>query len=207
MKKTIIWSVIGVLGLVIAVLLYNVLSKEFKPDEVKLTTPPTENTEASKDQEKPDNKESSENNESKPTGDYRDFSVYTYDGKETKLSEVIAEGKPTIVNFWTTWCGYCKQEMPDFNEVYKEYSDRVNFMMVDVNGEGNDNRDEAKAYVSEAGFEFPVYYDDQLSATYAYGIGSFPTTVVIDRNGYTRYANPGMMSKETLVSIIETIIK
>lgn len=198
MKKTIIWIIIAVLLIVLAVLGYMVLTREIAPENPALDD--FKQNEPTKDSEET-------NKSSSPTADYRDFTVYTYEGDSVSLSEIADQAKPVVINFWTTWCGYCKEEMPDFNEVYKEYSDKVNFMMIDVNGNGNDNMEEAYAYVEESGFEFPVYYDTDLSAATAYGLTSFPTTVVLNSEGVTIYAYPGMMSKQNLLSLIEKALE
>lgn len=140
------------------------------------------------------------------TGDYADFTVYDKNGKETKLSEKVESGKPVVINFWTTWCGYCKMEMPDFNEVYNEYKDRVEFMMIDICGGGQDDISSAKAYVEEEKFDFPVYYDEDLSALYAYYTTGYPTTIIIDSNANVVYARSGAVSKETLLEMVGQLI-
>lgn len=198
MKKTVLWSIIAVLVIVVAVLGYSVLSREYSSPSLP------DGAQNEKDQIEGENTQDKPQADTVP--DYRDFTVYTYEGDTVSLSDKMSEGKPCVINFWTTWCGYCKQEMPDFNEVYKEYGDRVNFMMVDVNGGGNDNMEDARAYVEGEGFEFPVYYDTDMSAASAYGLRSFPTTVVINAEGVTVYAYPGMMEKQTLISLIETAL-
>ncbi len=199
MKKTILWIIIAALIIISAVLGYMVLSREFEPQNPAYDIPDDhENIEIADTGNTEDS-----NNEKESVADYRDFTVYTYEGESVSLSEIANEGKPVVINFWTTWCGYCKEEMPDFNDIYLEYSDKVNFMMIDVNGNGNDNMEQARAYVEESGFEFPVYYDSEISAASAYGLTSFPTTVVLNSDGVTIYAYPGMMSKQNLVSLIE----
>ncbi|MBP3544577.1 MAG: TlpA family protein disulfide reductase, partial [Lachnospiraceae bacterium] len=59
-----------------------------------------------------------------------DFTVIDAEGNEVKLSDM--RGKPVVVNFWASWCGPCKMEMPEFEEVYKELGDEVHFMMVNL---------------------------------------------------------------------------
>ena len=138
--------------------------------------------------------------------DFLDFTVYDYNNNKVSLSNKLTEGKPVIFNYWTTWCPYCLEEMPDFEEVYKEYGDRVNFMMIDVNGGGNDTIPEAKAYIEKMGYTFPVYFDTDLSAAYAYGVGSFPTTGIIDSEGKLYYCQAGMLTKDRLTTMIEDIL-
>ncbi|MBE6686865.1 MAG: TlpA family protein disulfide reductase [Ruminococcaceae bacterium] len=141
-----------------------------------------------------------------PKGDYIDFTVYTESGKEVKLSEKVSEDKPIIINFWATWCTYCKMEMPDFNECYAEYGDQIEFMMIDICGSGQDDRAAASKYVEDEGFSFPVFYDDDLSAMAAYPTTGFPTTIVIDSNKNVVYNSSGALSKTQLLSIIEQVI-
>ncbi len=144
--------------------------------------------------------------ERSPETSYNDFTVYDYSNEKVSLSDKLAEGKPVVFNYWTTWCPYCLEEMPDFDEVYAEYKDRVTFMMIDVNGGGNDTIPEAKSYIEESGYSFPVYFDTDLSATYAYGVGSFPTTGIIDAEGNLYYCQAGMLSKDRLITMIEDIL-
>ncbi|MBQ3183127.1 MAG: TlpA family protein disulfide reductase [Clostridia bacterium] len=138
---------------------------------------------------------------------FSDFTVYDYNNNKVSLSDKLSEGKPVVFNYWTTWCPYCLEEMPDFEEVYKEYGDKVSFMMIDVNGGGNDTIPEAKEYIEEMGYSFPVYFDTDLSATYAYGVGSFPTTGVIDAEGNLYYCQAGMLTKDRLITMIDDILK
>ncbi len=145
--------------------------------------------------------------ESAPTTDFADFTVYDYKNNKVTLSDKLAEGKPVIFNYWTTWCPYCLEEMPDFEDVYKEYRDRVSFMMIDVNGGGNDTIPEAKKYIEEMGYTFPVYFDTDLSAAYAYGVGSFPTTGIIDTEGNLYYCQAGTLTKDRLITMINDILK
>lgn len=137
---------------------------------------------------------------------YGDFYVYDYDNNQVFLSSKVNTGKPVIINFWTTWCGYCKSEMPDFNDKYLEYGDSIEFMMVDINGGGNDNIDKAKKYIEESGFEFPVYFDTDLNALSTYYTDGFPATIVIDGEGNVVYARSGMLTEAQLQSIIDQII-
>ncbi len=142
-----------------------------------------------------------------PEGNYIDFTVYDYKNNKVTLIDKLTEGKPVVFNYWTTWCPYCLEEMPDFEEVYKEYKDEVIFMMIDVNGGGNDTIPEAKAYIEEMGYSFPVYFDTDLSAATAYRVSAFPTTGIIDTNGNVYYCQSGMLTKDRLITMIEDIIK
>ncbi len=134
-------------------------------------------------------------------------SIYDYNNKAVGLADVTNGGKPAVLNFWTTWCPYCLEEMPDFDEVYADYKDKVSFYMIDVNGGGNDDIDEAKEYVEREGYSFPVYFDTDLTAATKYSVSAFPTTVIIDSDGNVVYNNAGAMSKDNLTSILDGITK
>ena len=110
-----------------------------------------------------------------------DFVVYDPDGNEVRLSDL--RGKPVIVNFWATWCGYCVQEMPDFQAVYEEYGDQIHFMMINVTDGYQETREKAAAFIEEKGFTFPVYYDLDLNAAEAYQVNAMPVTYLFDENG------------------------
>ncbi len=117
-----------------------------------------------------------------------DFTVYDADGNEVKLSDYF--GKPIVLNFWSSRCGPCKMEMPDFNEAYKELGDSVQFLMVNMTDSSWDTKETASKFISSEGYEFPVLFDTDQSAARAYGVYSLPTTYFIDANGIpAAYAN------------------
>lgn len=172
---------------------------ESKPDETKpLESKPAETKPA---ETKPA--------ESKPTTPERnepvaaDFTIYDGNGNKVHLSDF--SGKPIILNFWASWCVPCKKEMPDFNEKYLEYGDEIQFLMIDF--AKDDKIEVAKEYVSEMGFEFPVYFDTYGDAFLTYEVKAFPTTVFIDADGYVVDRYQGTISEETLQSGINKILK
>lgn len=110
-----------------------------------------------------------------------DFTVYDADGNAAKLSDFF--GKPIVLNFWSSRCGPCKYEMPDFNEVYKEMGDSVQFLMVNMTDGSWDTKETATKFIEKEGYEFPVFFDTDQSAARTYGVYSLPTTYFIDANG------------------------
>jgi len=144
---------------------------ETKPAETKpAETKPAETKPAETRPAKPDRNE--------PVAP--DFTIYDGDGNKVHLSDFA--GKPVILNFWASWCVPCKKEMPDFNEKYLEYGDEIQFLMIDF--AKDDKIEDAKGYISEMGFEFPVYFDVDGDATKTYEVIGFPTTVFIDGRIY-----------------------
>jgi len=132
-----------------------------------------------------------------------DFTVVDADGREEKLSDF--RGKPTVVNFWATWCGYCKQEMPDFDEVYREMGDEVNFLMVNMTDGSRETVEKASTYIADSGYTFPVYYDTQMEAMFTYGAYSLPVTYFFDAEGYGIAQGTGALDKDTLLRGIAMI--
>ena len=129
------------------------------------------------------------------------FTVYDADGKPVSLSAFI--GKPIVLNFWASWCGPCRMEMPEFQKMYEQFGDEVHFLMVNLTG--YDHMASAKAFVQSGGYSFPVYFDLTLSAGNAYGVHSFPTSVFIDAEGYLMATYVGAMSGATLQYYIDLI--
>ena len=134
-----------------------------------------------------------------------DFTVFDAEGQEVKLSDFF--GKPVVVNFWATWCGYCKQEMPDFQEVYEEYKDQVHFLMIQSTDGSRETKEMGEAYIQEEGYSFPVYYDENREAVYVYSVYSLPTTILLDAEGRVAAYNPGLVEKEPLTAAIETLLE
>lgn len=130
-----------------------------------------------------------------------DFSVYDENGGEVKLSDY--QGKPVVLNFWATWCRYCKREMPYFEKMYQEYP-QVQFLM--VNATEGDTLSEAQRLIEENGYTFPVFYDNDGSAMTAYRAYSLPQTFFIDREGNLVTYAIGALQETDLRRGIERIL-
>ena len=125
-----------------------------------------------------------------------DFTVYDGDGNEVSLSDFV--GKPVVLNFWASWCGPCKSEMPDLDEAYSEYGEEIHFLMVNMTGDSRETAEAAAAYIEENGFSFPVFYDTDSDAAITYGVTSLPTTYFIDAEGNAIAQGRGALDMETL---------
>lgn len=139
------------------------------------------------------------NNETTPTESDAaapDFTMYTLDGKAVKLSDF--EGKPTILNFWASWCGPCKSEMPELEAAYLAYGDQIHFAMVNLTDGTNDTIAAASGYIREKGYTFPVYYDTELAGAAAYGVSSIPLTIFINARGEMVAYHTGSMTEDVL---------
>lgn len=132
-----------------------------------------------------------------------DFTVVDIDGNEHKLSDF--KGKPVILNFWASWCGPCKSEMPDFNEAYDEYKDKIHFLMVNLTDGSRETVETASSYIKEQGYSFPVYYDTMIEAANTYSVYSVPTSYFIDKKGNIIAHARGAIDRENLQKGIEMI--
>jgi len=132
-----------------------------------------------------------------------DFTIYDAEGNPHKLSDF--RGKPVVVNFWASWCGPCKSEMPDFQEIYDIYGEEIHFLMINMTDGAQETLESASSYIRGNGYTFPVYYDLDMDAVYTYGVFSIPTTYFFDAEGYGIAYGQGAMDKETILKGIQMI--
>ena len=121
---------------------------------------------------------------------------------EVHLSDFT--GKPIVLNFWASWCGPCKMEMPDFDDAYAELGEDVHFLMVNMTS-GRETLESATSFIEEQGYSFPVCYDTDADAAMTYGVYSLPTTLFIDAEGYGIAQATGAINAETLQRGIDMI--
>ena len=178
-----------------AALLYNFLKDNVETEQLSVEESVNENKNTEDNGEK-------ENEPAELTKAF-DFTVYDEEGNAVKLSDF--EGKPVVLNFWASWCGPCKSEMPDFEEAYGEYGEEIQFLMVNMTDGYQETIESAKKLITDSGYTFPVYYDTDLEAAKAYSVYSIPVTYFIDKDGYmTAYAQ-GALDKATLQKGIDLI--
>ena len=204
MKKKLSWIVVAVLlvGLIGgASVLYEKYSGEVEREQLAVEeSVQSESSEATKNKEAEDSSAEEQELAMAP-----DFTVYDAEGNAVKLSDYI--GKPTIVNFWASWCGPCQMEMPDFDEKYQELGSEVNFLMVNMTDGSQETLETAKAFLAEAGYSFPVYFDTDMDAAMTYGVNSLPSTYFIDAEGHAIAVAQGMIDAATLQQGIDMISK
>ena len=115
-----------------------------------------------------------------------DFALKSSTGENLRLSEY--RGDVVMLNFWATWCGPCRQEMPLLDELYKRY-ERVGFNLLGVNIDDDSRR--AMRMIEELGVNFPVLFDARKEVSKLYEVEAMPVTVLIDREGNVRYVHHG----------------
>ena len=114
------------------------------------------------------------------------FSLPTRDGQTVTLTEL--KGQVVMINFWATWCGPCRQEMPLLDALYKRYN-RMGFTLLGVNVEEDSSG--ADEWLRETPVTFPILYDAQNQVSKLYDVTAMPSTVMVDRNGNVRYLHRG----------------
>lgn len=115
-----------------------------------------------------------------------DFALRSASGSNLRLSEY--RGDVVMINFWATWCGPCRQEMPLLDDLYGRYQ-RVGFKLLGVNIDDDSKR--ALQMVEELGVSFPVLFDESKNVSRLYQVEAMPVTVLVDRNGTVRFVHHG----------------
>lgn len=133
-----------------------------------------------------------------------DFELVDQYGVTHRLSDY--KGKTVFLNFWATWCGPCKSEMPDIQELYEEYSkgDEVVILGVAAPNLGKEkNREGIATFLEENGYTYPVLMDETGEQFSVYGVSAFPTTYMIRPDGNIEGYVQGAISKDIMMNIIE----
>ncbi len=142
-----------------------------------------------------------------------DFSIVVYNGEdvlggsEVTLSELLARGKPVIVNFWAGLCSPCRDEMPDLQSVYDEYIDEVLLVGVDFGAfTGLGNTADALALIEETGVSYPTGKTEQAEVKEAYGLIAMPATFFIRPDGTVFETWVGAMSRSIFKDLVLRLI-
>ena len=115
-----------------------------------------------------------------------DFVLKSSTGENLRLSEY--RGDVVMINFWATWCGPCRQEMPLLNDLFNRYQ-RVGFSLLGVNIDDDSRR--AMQMVEDLGVDFPVLFDETKAVSKLYQVEAMPVTIIVDREGIVRYVHHG----------------
>lgn len=142
-------------------------------------------------------------NKSKESVAAVDFTVYASDGSPVQLSDFY--DKPVIINFWASWCTYCREEMPLFQETYEKYGDQINFLMINSTDGAKETIETARDYIDSGEYTFPVYFDTDGQATVSYEASSLPTTVIIDKHQTLAAYQPGRMTEEMMDAALDLL--
>ena len=118
-----------------------------------------------------------------------DFTLHTMNGPNMRLRE--QRGRVVMVNFWASWCGPCRQEMPQLNRLYEKYH-AAGFVLLGVNVD--DDQGKASEVAGKLGVTFPVLLDTDKTVSRLYELSTMPSTVIIDRDGKVRYVHRGYLT-------------
>ena len=120
-------------------------------------------------------------------------------GPPVSLQEL--RGKPVVVNFWASWCGPCRREMPAFQAAYEALGDKVTFVGID----NKDFRDSAAKFLNETGVRYPSGFDPSGNVAASYGVIGLPATFFISEDGRLLESRTGEMSRDELERTIHRL--
>lgn len=115
-----------------------------------------------------------------------DFTLRSVGGANLRLKE--QRGQVVLLNFWATWCGPCREEMPHLNRLYEKYK-ASGFLLLGINVD--DDVRNAEGTSNRLGLRFPVLLDTGKTVSRLYNLDTMPSTVLIDRDGRVRYVHLG----------------
>ena len=133
-----------------------------------------------------------------------DFTLKSDSGKNLKLSE--HRGEVVLINFWASWCGPCRQEMPLLSELHDKYKS-LGFTVLGVNVEQDSS--DARKLLRDMPVSFPVLFDSDSTVSKQYDVVAMPSTVLVDRNGKMRYLHKGYKpgEEEIYLEMVRSLIR
>jgi len=139
-----------------------------------------------------------------PASSAPDFTLRTMEGPNLRLQE--QRGQVVMINFWATWCGPCRQEMPHLNRLFEKYR-ASGFVLLGVNVD-DDPRNAAEV-AAKLGVKFPMLLDTDKKVSHLYDLSSMPSTLLIDRDGKVRYLHRGYQNgfEDTYEKQIRELLK
>lgn len=133
-----------------------------------------------------------------------DFTLKSLDGGNLRLEEY--RGQVVLINFWASWCGPCRQEMPLLDRLHHRYED-TGFAVLGINVEGDS--DSAQEIVDKTKVTFPILIDVGQKVSELYNLEAMPSTVVVDRDGVIRYIHLGYKpgDEAKYVEVVKALIR
>ncbi|PKR78727.1 thiol:disulfide interchange protein [Halalkalibacillus sediminis] len=131
------------------------------------------------------------------------FQLTNMDGDQVELNDF--KGKKVLLNFWASWCGPCRAEMPHMQDIHEKYGDEVAIVGVNVTGSETSKKDAVK-FVGEYDLTFPILFDETNEVSLRYKALSLPTTHFINTEGVVQLPpKSGAMSYEEMEKKIEQL--
>lgn len=132
-----------------------------------------------------------------------EFLLKDLDGNSVALSQFI--GRPILINFWATWCGPCRIEMPELQSVFEEYRESDDFLILAL--DQDETAEDVSAYFDELGLTFQPLLDENKDTARNYGLqGTLPSSVFINPDGEVVVIHRGVMTRGQIdLFLAETI--
>nr|WP_320147177.1 TlpA disulfide reductase family protein [uncultured Anaeromusa sp.] len=122
----------------------------------------------------------------------------------TPVTLAPEKDKILVLNFFATWCPYCVRELPEFNQVYLKYQDKIKMYVIDM----WETPDKANAFMYQNGYQIPTLFDNTgKSLANDLGIHGIPVTLIIDEEGTIRIRKDGMMPPGYLEKAIQQVLR
>jgi peroxiredoxin len=132
------------------------------------------------------------------------FTLTAQGGQPVALAQF--KGQVVMLNFWASWCGPCRQEMPLLDSIYKKYS-KLGFTLIGINVEPDSKA--ANDWLRQTPVTFPILYDTDSKVSKLYGVSGMPSTVIVDRKGTVRMIHRGYKAgdEQDYLNSIRTLMR
>jgi peroxiredoxin len=132
------------------------------------------------------------------------FTLAARGGQQVSLTQY--KGQVVMINFWASWCGPCRQEMPLLESIYRKYN-KMGFTLLGVNVEPDSQA--ANQWLKQTPVSFPILYDKDSKVSKLYDVAGMPSTVIIDRSGKLRMLHRGYKpgDEDEYLDSIRTLIR
>lgn len=128
-----------------------------------------------------------------------DFELNTLAGEPVHLSDL--RGRPVVVNFWATWCGPCRDEMPLLEAAHNRYGDELAVLAVNY----DEPQESVQAFVDELELTLPILLDPRARVQQLYRVRAFPTTYFLDDEGVIRFHHIGVLNEKQLTGYLNEL--